>query len=524
MIFLADQGKLEYIKDNFHPYFDIQITSEIIPENVNNFVNFVLPIDKIDAYDFSDESGLRKFFNEDFSNVVFTSNNNEDLFKYEVYKKVYFIRMPSFFDTIRMHILPKKYDASNEQSETPLLLFKLDQETINENNFECTSKYERKEDKKNINLYYKESTQLDSSGMYKFDIKSKTKELHNLQINTGYSYNDTNPTNPMMLEHFTGILDESDENGNPVLIDTYDHMEIEYNKQSIDKYFSVNPFNSEDIYIDWGDNTDLEYYRWQLSHTYSTNDNHVIKIYGNITSFRTSLFYDTKGITSIIIPYGITSLEDSSFYWCTDLSSIYLPTSITSIGKNCFSRTNLKSIVIPYTVTNIGNNCFVANDNLNSIVLEWYSDSEIIPYNSTWLYNNDSFRYFIIPRGTTSLYIAKGYPSNLLKEDLKPRATRNELTEFNIALMDVNCDNNIANSDYTNISQEQKLVNNKIEWPDEMVAYDDGKNDHPIGFINSHTIDTLYHKTIKYFNDDIYIEEDGQYINNDWDENKIRGI
>lgn len=315
-MFLTNQGKLSYIKDNFHPYFDIKITSNIVPDNVNNFVNFVLPIDKIDNYDFDSESGLKKFFNEDFNNVVFSADDNETLFKYEIYKKVYFIRMPSFFETIRMHILPKKYDASEEQSETPLLLFKLDKEEIDDNNFECSSEYERMEDKDSINLYYKEDEQLNSYGMYKFNIKNKTKNLHNLQINTGYSYNNTNPTDPMKIEHFTGIIDESDENGNPI--------------------------------------------------------------------------------------------------------------------------------------------------------------------------------------------------------------SPNELTEFNASLMDVNCDNN--NNDYTNVSQAQKIVNSTLTWPNEIIPYDDEKGDHNIGFSNSHEIDTLYHKTIKYFNDDIYIEEDGYYLNNDWDEGKIRGI
>ena len=41
---------------------------------------------------------------------------------------------------------------------------------------------------------------------------------------------------------------------------------------------------------------------------------------------------------------------------------------------------------------------------------------------------------------------------------------------------------------------------------------------------NEHTINTLYHKTIKYFNDDIYIEENNNYINADWDETIIRGV
>lgn len=304
---LNDEGKLEFIQDNFHPYFDITLTSNIVAENVNEFVNFVLPIEKIDSYDLEEENGLKKFFNDDFNNIVFTANDNKTLFRYEIYKKVFFIRMPFYCDVIRMHIIPKKYDASDEKSENPLLFFKADKTTPTENNFFCTEEYERREDGANINLYYKEENQEDSEGIYKFYIKEYTKDLKTLQINSGYSYNDTNPTNE--INHYTGILDESDEDGNPL----------------------------------------------------------------------------------------------SSF------------------------------------------------------------------------------------------------------------------TEFNIALMDANYDNI---SDFTNVIKAQELYNDQIVWPTNTDPYPDSQN----GFDNSHSIDTIYHKTIKYFNDDIYIEEDNYYINADWDETIIRGV
>lgn len=303
---LNDEGKLNFIKDNFHQYFDITITSDIVPENVNEFVNFVLPIEKIDTYDFENENGLRKFFNNDFNNIVFTANDNETLFKYEVYKKVFFIRMPFYCDVIRMHIIPKKYDASDEKSETPLLFFKADKNDINEDNFFCTSQYERREDKKNINLYYKEGSKSSSEGIYKFDIRKYTKNLKNLQINSGYSYNETNPTDE--INHYTGVLDESDEHGEPT----------------------------------------------------------------------------------------------------------------------------------------------------------------------------------------------------------------ESLTEFNITLMDANYD---EISNFTNTIKSQELNNNQIIWPTNTNPYPDSQN----GFNNPHSINTIYHKTIKYFNDDIYIEEDNNYLNADWDETIIRG-
>ena len=72
----------------------------------------------------------------------------------------------------------------------------------------------------------------------------------------------------------------------------------------------------------------------------------------------------------------------------------------------------------------------------------------------------------------------------------------------------------------TNNIKAQELYEQELIWPTSATAYPDALN----GFDNFHSIDTIYHKTIKYFNDDIYIEEDNNYLNADWDETIIRGI
>lgn len=304
---LNEEGKIEFLESNFHPYFDIQLSSNITEENITQFVNFVLPISTINQ-SYAILTDMRSFFNDDFTNVIFTSADEKYLYRYECYQDVYFIRMQPFRSTIRMHILPKKYDASNAKTDSSILIFKDNKQNIDSNNFNCTEEYERHTDGANINLYYKEDEQDFSNGMYKFDIKEKTKNFKNLQINLGYSYNDTNPTNPLEICHYTGVLDESDENG--------------------------------------------------------------------------------------------TLLDDGEF------------------------------------------------------------------------------------------------------------------TKWNLSLMDANYDNI---SLYTNTSKRQKLVNGSIQWPTNTTPYDDGE-DHTLGFNNSHTINTLYHKTIKYFNGDIYIEENNHYLIQLWTE------
>ena len=296
---LNEDGKKEFLKSNFHPYFDINLKSDIIPTQTLQFVNITLPLQEIDKqYSLED---LKIFFNDQYNNVVFTSSQ-DDLYRYEFYHDIYFIRAEPFDSTIRMHILPKKYDASNTLSNFPVLFFKDEKQTIDETNFNCTDEYIRYKNRNPINLYYTEDTKQTANGLYKFDIRQQAKDFNNLQINLGYSYNDSNPTND--LKHYTGILDESDETGAPL--------------------------------------------------------------------------------------------------------------------------------------------------------------------------------------------------------------SQSEFTEWNMSLMDANYDNNC---DYTNVSKMQEFNN---IWPTNTIPYND--EEHSVGFNNPHTINTVYHKTIKYFNDDIYIEENGQYINQSWKE------
>lgn len=295
---LTDEGKQEFLKTKFHQYFDINLAGFLVEDNITQFVNFVLPLSKInEVYNLE---GLRKFFNDDFNNVIFSSADNKHIYRYEIYQNVYFIRLDPFSYSLRMHIVPKKYDASDEKTNNSLLFFKDKKQTISGENFFCTEEYERKEDKNNINLYYKENEVIETAeGMYKFDIREHTRNMSNLQINLGYSYNDSNPSD--LLTHYTGILDESDEFGEPI---------------------------------------------------------------------------ENK-------------------------------------------------------------------------------------------------------------------------------------TEWNLTLIDANYDNR---SMYTNVAKMMKLSNNQVVWPTDYDPYEG------IGFDNGHSINEVYHKTIKYFNDDLYIEEDSQYINVDWRE------
>ena len=298
---LDKEEKIKFLKNNFHEYFDITLSSNITEENINGHVNVVIPLSKLD--EFYNLTELRKLFNENLNNIIFTpADNDEIIYSYESYNEIFFIRMTTFSYRIRMHIIPKEINASNS-----ILIFKESSQTIDENNFQCSDEYIRYEDKALINLYYQELGQMDSNGIYKFDIKEKAKNLDKIQLNFGYSYNDTNPTDE--INHYTGILDESNELGEPI----------------------------------------------------------------------------------------------------------------------------------------------------------------------------------------------------------------EEFTEFNASLIDANYDNI---SDFTNVIKALDLMHGEISWPTETDPYPDNET----GFDNPHEIEKIYHKTIKYFNDDIYIEENNKFITADWDESLINVV
>lgn len=227
-MFLNDEGKKEFLKSKFHRYFDISINIGGANTNIfsEQFVNFVLLKETVRNYCNTIDIDLDTLLNEESNNIIFTPKESDEIYHYEFYKNVYFIRLKPFSKNIRMHIIPKKYNASDTKTN-PILFFKDAKQTINDSNFSKTEEYERR-DSSNINLYYKEDTEKISNGFYKFDIKDKTKGMTNLQINLGYSYNDTNPTNK--IKHMTGIIDESDENGNRITPEEF----TEYNITLID--------------------------------------------------------------------------------------------------------------------------------------------------------------------------------------------------------------------------------------------------------------------------------------------------
>ena len=173
-------------------------------------------------YKNDDMALLSTYFNPDMSNIVFTpQNNTKTLYRHEVYKGNIYLKLSPFSQNIRMHILPKPYDCSNN-----VLILK--DSDINKRRIAKSANYVIYDDKDNINAYFQENGEdRDRNNIvdreynkndwaetpdgvsktfvdFSYDISNSTESFNNLQICCGYRYNKTSPYYSL---HYTGIRD-----------------------------------------------------------------------------------------------------------------------------------------------------------------------------------------------------------------------------------------------------------------------------------------------------------------------------
>lgn len=179
---------------------------------------------------------------------------------------------------------------------------------------------------------------------------------------------------------------------------------------------SYNQFTGENIVIDWGDGTTTNYTTGSdFNHTYSEDTEHTIRI-SNVTGTDIGAFHNTN-ITEIFIPSGVVSLGQGTFNSCGSLEMVTLSEGLTTISMSCFTVCDsLTEITVPKSVISIGSG-FCGGTPIENINLLWDTSETIIEYdNATYEYILTNNYTFTIPHGTTSLYEAKGYPSDKLQE------------------------------------------------------------------------------------------------------------
>lgn len=178
---------------------------------------------------------------------------------------------------------------------------------------------------------------------------------------------------------------------------------------------SDNQFTGENIVIDWGDGTTTNYTTGSdFNHTYSEDTEHTITI-SNVTGTGIDVF-SSIDITEIFIPSSVVSLGHGTFNNCELLEMVTLSEGLTTIGASCLTTCDsLTEITIPKSVTSI-DEAFCGGSPIENINLLWNTSESIIEYDMhIFGYINTDYT-FTIPTGTTSLYEAKGYPTDKLQE------------------------------------------------------------------------------------------------------------
>lgn len=203
---------------------------------------------------------LSPYLRPDMTNIVFTPKNGDEIYRYEYYKGVFYVKLNPFSKSIRMHILPKGYDCSNT-----VLIFKDDM--LEDKNIRKTNDYKHFStiDNNFINSYYLESNQIrdrnnisEDNREYKpsdwtntyfecfYDISENTKSMENLMICSCYNYNNSSPFYSI---HYTGVRDKTnlEIKDRATLIDAiYENIVLNKNSNHITKY-QIN--SSNQLYI-----------------------------------------------------------------------------------------------------------------------------------------------------------------------------------------------------------------------------------------------------------------------------------
>lgn len=174
----------------------------------------------VSVYKFNNDTinMLSKYFNSDYSNIVFTPLDLDIIYPSQVYKGVIYVKLLPFSQNILMHLFPKVYDCSDE------VLFLTDDMIERRTFSQSGDDYKFYQDRENINAYYQlngkdrnretscSKTTYNSGNWvnnwceFDYDISKDSGSYTNLQICAGYSYNNTSPYHAL---HYMGVKDNS---------------------------------------------------------------------------------------------------------------------------------------------------------------------------------------------------------------------------------------------------------------------------------------------------------------------------
>lgn len=201
-----------------------------------------------------DTSIISPYLNYDVTNVIFTPKNDyKTIYRYEVYKKVFYVKMQPFSKEIRMHILPKQYDCSDS-----VLIFK--DNMLNTRTLSLSQNYKHYPERGNINSYFqfnnadrdRDNPDISNNSWnfnqwgrntfadFTYDISQNTKNFNSLLICAGYRYN---KSTPFFSVHYTGVKDKTNteiEDRCTVIDANYDEISSKTNNITQFKYNQQN--------------------------------------------------------------------------------------------------------------------------------------------------------------------------------------------------------------------------------------------------------------------------------------------
>lgn len=131
----------------------------------------------------------------------------------------------------------------------------------------------------------------------------------------------------------------------------------------------------------------------------------------NLFSIGALAFRNCTRLNNVDIPKSVKSIGEYAFYNCDSLTNIVIPDGITSIALWTFDGSGLKTIVIPKSVIHIGSYAFSSTamnriyyggaetdweqiniesaDNLSSVTIYYYSDTQPMESGNYWHYGTD---------------------------------------------------------------------------------------------------------------------------------------